>query len=449
MNSRNRKTVYWFVIAFIVSLLLVMGSYFIGSSKQKEKLTEQANQYSSMYAANVSSSTANDLISLNPDNLAAEFARNRKQTTAAAYLSFIASEDKKPVVTSLVTVEALASSNKDSVLKLAEQGLAGVQYQQMDFFGQTMNKLVKSDIAAQVAKSKPHLLLINLPTENDYAAGTKIKNFTADLDVLYTNIRKASPETLIVFMLMPEDRKEIFEDDKYGEFVKATTAHLADKNYNLFNLKQNFAKKVTLDAMFGKNGRLTKASLQTLTSEVNDVLINTKLNAVDGFMGKNADVKAASAEESSKPQIAEESDPKVPEPERSIITETVEGEIRVEYVQNPDVLSGKESVIQYGTPAVSEVTYEIITLEGAVQSRTEIDSIIIAEGTPTVIEMGTGTYTELPFTPGNTNSRADEASQSKESSNTDAASESSDQEKNDKPTNDETSKDETSKVESD
>lgn len=441
MNLRNKKKVYWFIMAFIVSLLLVMGSYFIGSSKQKAKLAEQSTHYDSMYAVNVSDSTSNDLISLNPDNLVADYSRDRKNTTAAAYLSFVASEDETPVVTSLVTVAALAPGNENGVEKLAEQGLTDVKYKQMNFFGQTMNQLVKSDVAAQVEKNKPSLLLINLPTQNDYKAGTKIKDFTTDLDDLYANIRKASPETLIVFLIMPGSTEEIFEDDKYSEFVKATEAHLSDKSYNLFNLKQDFGKKAASDTIFDEKGSWTEAGLQILASEVNAALTHTSINASNGFMGENADIKESSAEESSEPESAEESVIEEPTPEHSTITETIEGEVMTEYVENPNVPEGEETVIQHGTPQVTEVTYEIVILEGEEQSRTEIESVVIVEGTPTIIERGTAAYTEPMPTPSNANS------QDKQSSKVESKSDSSAQEEKENEDKDK-DKDETSEEES-
>lgn len=73
--------------------------------------------------------------------------------------------------------------------------------------------------------------------------------------------------------------------------------------------------------------------------------------------------------------------------ETEIINENLPSEYRI----NPELAVDEEVTIQTGIPREIEIVYEVITVDGIEQSRSELSRSVIAEGQPTIVERSTDT----------------------------------------------------------
>lgn len=69
-------------------------------------------------------------------------------------------------------------------------------------------------------------------------------------------------------------------------------------------------------------------------------------------------------------------------------TEIISEDLPSEYRENPELAANEEITIQTGIPREIEVVYEVTTVNGIEQSRSEINRSVISEGQPTIIERG-------------------------------------------------------------
>lgn len=94
-------------------------------------------------------------------------------------------------------------------------------------------------------------------------------------------------------------------------------------------------------------------------------------------------------------QVGDELIVTVPEPELSVITETIttyeEDYTRTEYIDNNEWYTTKEVVISEGTTGHHQVTDIVTAKNGVETSREQIAEVIMTEAQPTVIERGTVT----------------------------------------------------------
>lgn len=395
MGSNNKKKVIWFIGAIIVGFGLILGSYMIGSARQEAKLQEQAANYEGVSAEILSSKKdTGESGNLAPNKLVSQFKNNRESTTAAAYLSFADSEKVTPTIASLVTSKAFKDTNKKGADKLAEQGLSNISYKQLDYFDKTISELVEGDISAQLSKLNSSLLIINLPMQADFEAKTDAKKFMAEIDELYAQIREGNPETLIIFATMPATSKKISEDKAYQDFTGSIANQLKEKDYNHYNWEKDLDKKAMGIDLYNAEGSLAEEALQSLVTVIYDSLMKSNINASTGFMGETAESSSEASETISSSESSSESSEEKAEEVYSTETEELEESVGVEYVEVSYLPKGEiGDTIESGSPKITRVTYEVVLIDGVEQSRTQISSVIVSEGKPTIMEIGAATMT--------------------------------------------------------
>lgn len=69
-------------------------------------------------------------------------------------------------------------------------------------------------------------------------------------------------------------------------------------------------------------------------------------------------------------------------------TEVIEEDVEAEYIDNPDAPEGVRTLLTEGVPRQTEIAYEVVTVDGEEQSRTEIAREVIQEGSAAQISVG-------------------------------------------------------------
>lgn len=386
MDSKNSKKIIWFIAAIIIGFVIIIGSYFIGNSRQKERLEEQAQNYIGAESNDAESESSQSSTALNMEQLVTEFNKDRTKTTAAAYLSYVASEDMTPKVASLITNGSFAAINENAVNGLVEHGIEGVTYESLDYLDQSLTDIDTDAFTDQLIESAPSLLIVNLPIEAAFNNDSTVEDFTADLATLHETIRSASPETLVTYAVMPTTKQETMENEEYVSFASTVSEYLAEENHNTYHVDQIFNAADQSTDKYSDDGSISEDSFENITTSFTQALIDIEINAINGFGGENTDIEKT--EEVIEEPIIEESESE--EPEMITTTETIEEQetSSTEYVEVTYLAEGEEEVVQEGVDSVYEVTYEVVTLDGVEQSRQEISRNLIANGTPRVINIG-------------------------------------------------------------
>ncbi|MCY3062195.1 hypothetical protein [Aerococcus sp. Group 1] len=294
MNTSRDQQRKIAIIATIITVLLVAAFYLIGKQRQtgQNNVAYESKSQASSQVESQAPKTSDH------GQAAKRFEDKRQEATLSDYLAYI---NQAGTQAKVATVKVQGESDQWLSELIKSKGQAadlGLNVQAYDFTGHSSQSLLTSDLVDQVAKEKPHLLILPMTSEVDFAQGRSLEDTLVNLKQVYGHLRIASPETNIVFLALPSYSEAANGQGTYGSFLVRLTQALEESHINIMDLNKAFeAKNFDLSHGFqGKND--DKAALEESMAKESQSIRDKKKAEAQEAQAAQAEAEAAAARQS-------------------------------------------------------------------------------------------------------------------------------------------------------
>ncbi|MCY3035117.1 MULTISPECIES: hypothetical protein [Aerococcus] len=297
MNTSRDQQRKIAIIATIITVLLVAAFYLIGKQRQTGQ-NNVAYESKSQASSQVESQAPK---ASDHSQAAKRFEDKRQEATLSDYLAYI---NQAGTQAKVATVKVQGESDQWLSEHIKAKGQAAdldLNVQAYDYAGHSSQSLLTSDLVDQVAKEKPHLLILPLTSEVDFAQGRSLEDTLVNLKQVYGHLRIASPETNIVFLALPSYSEAANGQGTYGSFLVRLIQALEESHINIMDLNKAFeAKNFDPEKIYNQEtGLFNDQGFKALADLFGQALQEEHFDLSHGFQGKNDD-KAALEESMAK-----------------------------------------------------------------------------------------------------------------------------------------------------
>ena len=275
MNASSQQQKKIALIATLVTLILVSVIYYVGQVKGKETWRNDQTQVAEKQE----------------DKSPLTFEQTRQKAKVSDYLAYLKAQGQIPKVTFVNTKSKMLEGMTQSLNQFKKEDLKDLVVKVDDLKNYNSKDLLASSWIKNFPKEKSHLLVLPLPTVDDYHDGISMEDSVEILEHIYAQIRVDSPETNILFVHLPSLTQADHSDEKYGEYVNKVSEALKNKGYNVLDISQNFerAAKEAKGDLYEAEGTFTDKGLQVLKSEFEKALLEQEFDFSRGYKGDNED----------------------------------------------------------------------------------------------------------------------------------------------------------------
>ncbi|KAA9238779.1 MULTISPECIES: hypothetical protein [Aerococcus] len=297
MNTSRDQQRKIAIIATIITVLLVAAFYLIGKQRQtgQNNVAYESKSQASSQVESQAPKTSDH------SQAAKRFEDKRQEATLSDYLAYI---NQAGTQAKVATVKVQGESDQWLSELIKSKGQAAdldLNVQAYDYAGHSSQSLLTSDLVDQVAKEKPHLLILPLTSEVDFAQGRSLEDTLVNLKQVYGHLRIASPETNIVFLALPSYSEAANGQGTYGSFLVRLIQALEESHINIMDLNKAFeAKNFDPEKIYDQeSGLFNDQGFKALADLFGQALQEEHFDLSHGFQGKNDD-KAALEESMAK-----------------------------------------------------------------------------------------------------------------------------------------------------
>lgn len=299
MTRVQRRNLISILAAIVVGFALVFTSYYIGNIDNAIKIKrDHAPQEETAKSNRQQTEDAKKL-----------FLNNRSETTLLNYLNYLDAIGQTPHVMALPSTDiqnTLLTAALDS-LKTDAKALE-TNVEQVD--APLVSDLLTGDIATKIKEQKPHALIIPINSWREFGSGVLASDLATSMRQLYSRIRIASPDTLIIFTLTP-----IFSEDASSlAYVNELEAILRDAPFNIYDWQKSFSEartansKAIADYYDLDNNTLTPDGEKDVSELLVKAMKETKIDARHSYQGETDDLAELESESLSREASITESE---------------------------------------------------------------------------------------------------------------------------------------------
>ncbi|MDO4671216.1 MAG: hypothetical protein Q4A67_07080, partial [Aerococcus sp.] len=289
MKRNNRKNLRVAVMAAVISVLIVGGSYAYGYQREMHYLAEEKAIYEGKKPVQQETtknkeSEPSSVASLS--ELAKAFEDQRDSATVVNYLAYIKQQGDQPTITTVKTMggerdwvkEGLAKAIANTELKMDD-----INYQTLDAVRSNSSSMVEALSGDQLQKQKPQLVIIPFPNAADVRDGLATADSIENAIEAYQNVRLTVPAANVLFISQPAESDALNTQDTFTAGIEPFGKGLADKQYNWLNLATGEQRP---DLTYGEDG-LSDKTIDQLRDAFAQALKEQKWHFTLGYKGDN------------------------------------------------------------------------------------------------------------------------------------------------------------------
>lgn len=290
MKHNNRKNARIAVLASVVALAVIGGSYAYAHQQEKSYLANEQARYEGKAPAKTAQAEApakkETPSQKSVEALAQAFSEKREQASVLGYLAYIKQQGSKPTVTTIQTMGA----KRDWVKEGLEQALSTTDLTTTDINYQTVDavRLNSSDMNAgqvieKVQAQKPQLVVIPFSNAADVRDGLATDQSAEEALILYQNIRLAVPDANVIFLSQPAESEALNTNEAFIARIAPFGEQLTAQQLNWLNLATG---ELAPDLQYSDDG-LRDSTLDQLRDAVAKAFQANQWRLTLGYKGDN------------------------------------------------------------------------------------------------------------------------------------------------------------------
>lgn len=292
MKPNNQKNYRWAILATVIALVIIGGSYTYSHQRENHYLAEEKALYEGKKDTNTtkqedsSSQAASKQAVTSIDTLAKEFSDRRDKASVLSYLAYIKKQGDTPTITSIKTMAGKRDWVKealDQALKNTELSMDDINYQSVEAVRENSYSLNNSNAIDQIQKQSPQLVIIPFPNAADVRDGLSVSDSIDEALTLYQNVRLADANANVLFISQPAESEEINTNSHFTEGVPAFGKGLQEQQYNWLNLVTD---DVTKNLQYDDDG-LNKTAIDQLRDTLAEAFSDSQWRFNVGYKGDN------------------------------------------------------------------------------------------------------------------------------------------------------------------